>query len=100
IGPDHFRMNKRRPAILATVINRAAHYRQRFNRIGAVTALAIKIRKTGNEFRDVAAGSLHFDGDADRVTVVLKQEHNRQPQITRGVERFPKLAFTGGAVSE
>src|SRR6266705_753444 len=93
-------MYERRPAILATIIDRPPHHGDGLNQIGPVALLAVKIWKTFDEPRNVAPGSLHFEGNADRVPVVFAQEHNRQFQIAGGVERFPKLAFAGRAVAK
>ncbi len=43
---------------------------------------------------------MHFQRHADRVSVVFEQKYDRQSQVTRGVERLPKLAFAGRAIAE
>src|SRR5215213_8753202 len=93
-------MDQRRAFALATVINRAPHGRQRLNWIGAVTSLEIQRRGVFDQPRNVAAGSLYFNRNTDRITVVFEEEHDRQLQIRRGIERFPKLPFAAGAVAE
>ena len=40
---------------------------------------------------------MRFDGDGNRITVVLDQKQNRQIFQAGGVERFPELAFAGCA---
>src|SRR6266581_1235408 len=100
VRPDYFRVYERMPAILATVVDRPPHHGDRLNQIGPITLLAVKIWKTFDEPGNVAARSLHFDGNADRIPVVFAQKHDRQFQIAGGVERFPELAFAGSAVTE
>src|SRR5947207_13479261 len=100
VRTDYFRVDERRPAILATIVYRPQQHGYRLNQIGPVALLAVKIWKTFDEPRNIAARSLHFNGNADRVLVVFAQKHDRQFQIARRVERFPKLAFAGRAVAE
>ena len=60
----------------------------------------MKVGEIGDETRDVAAGSLHFDGDRDRVFVVLNAEEDGEAVVGGGVEGLPEFAFAGGAVAE
>src|SRR5881394_4100048 len=92
-------MNEGWPAVLAAVINRPLHYRQRFYWIGAVASLAIQIGETRDEFRGIAARSLDLHRNADRIAVIFQQEHDRQTQVACSVERFPKLSFAGGPIA-
>src|SRR5262249_9452726 len=85
---------------LATILHGATHDGERFERIGAIATLTIQIRKAGNQFRNVAACSLDFEGDTDGVTIVFHEKNYRQPQVACGIERFPKFTFARGAVTE
>ena len=56
-------------------------------------------RETARQARNAAARGLHFHGNRDGVTVVFDQVEQRKLFGARGVERFPKFAFAGGAVA-
>src|SRR5437867_1371720 len=60
----------------------------------------MEIRKTGNQARNVSARRLHFNRNGDGVTVVFNEKDQWQAKVRRRVHRFPKFAFTGGAVAE
>ena len=100
IRTNNLGVNKRRASAFAAILDGAFHHRQRLERVGAVAALQIKIGKILDQPRNVAAGSLHFNRNADRITVIFQQEKHRQLQIAGGVERFPKFAFAGSAVAK
>jgi len=65
-------VDERRAFALATIFDRASHYFERLDRIGAVALLQIERRKTLDETRHIAAGSLHFNRNADRIAVVFE----------------------------
>src|ERR1043166_2543425 len=100
VWPDHFGVHERGSPVLTTVVDSAPHDRERFERICTVATLAIQIRKAGNQFRNVAACGLDFNGHTDGVAIVFDEKNYRQPQVAGGIERFPKLTFTGSAVSK
>ena len=57
----------------------------------------LQIGKSGDQLRNVAAGGLLLDRHGDRVAVVFDQIDDRQALQAGDVERFPELAFAGGA---
>ena len=70
-----------------------------FERIGAVAFRDVQAGETAHEARDAAAGGLHFDGNGDGVAVVFDHVEQRQFFRAGDVERFPELAFAGGAIA-
>jgi hypothetical protein len=67
-----------------------------------IRAVAIKdtqVREAGDEFRNVAARGLISTGTEIGVAVVFDKINDREPLQARDVERFPELAFAGGALA-
>ena len=52
-----------------------------------------------HQFGNTAARRLEFDRDGNGPAVILDQEQQRERLQTRGVQRFEKFAFAGGAFS-
>ena len=68
--------------------------------VGAVDLLEMEVGEVGHQAGDVAAGRVHFDGNADGVAVVFNQEDDGQLLVGGGVEGFPELAFGGGTLAD
>src|SRR6267142_3497208 len=99
VRANHVSMNERRPAALANVVNSFLTRCVAFYRIGAIDFGHVQPWKIAHQFRDAAAGGLHFDGDGNCVAVVFDEIKQRQFFGAGGVERFPEFAFAGGAVA-
>ncbi len=93
-------MDKRRPVARAAVIRGALHGSVGDDRVGAVDLLEMEIREPGYQPRNVAAGSLHFDGHGNRVFVVLHAENHGQSPVGSRIQRLPEFAFAGRPVAE
>src|SRR5438876_7383373 len=100
VRPDNFRMNEGRALASAAIRYCSPHYSQRVARAGAVASLQVKIGKVFDQPGNIAAGSLHLDGHADRVAVIFQQEEHRELEIAGRVESFPKLTFAGRSISK
>ena len=87
------RVNERRPAPLAAILNCPLNHVVAGKRVAAVNFLNEETRKSAHKFRYAAARRLHFDRDRDRVAVVFDQVKHGQVQSARRVERFKELAF-------
>src|SRR5258708_7770683 len=99
VGANYVSMNERRPAALANVVNSFLTRCVAFYRVGAIDFGHVQPWKIAHEFRDAAAGGLHFDGDGNCVAVVFDEIKQRQFFGAGGVERFPEFAFAGRAVA-
>ena len=67
-------MDKRRTMPRAAIIGRALESRIGDDRVGAVEFFEMKVGEAGDQARNIAAGSLHFDRHGDGVSVILKQK--------------------------
>ena len=97
IGSGDHGMHQRRTLSGARMRHRFSHGLIRRHEIGAVHFHPLQIRKTRHQSRDVSARRLLFHRHRDGVAIVLDQIHQRQILQAGSVQRFPKLALTGGA---
>src|SRR5580700_6188448 len=99
VMPNHVRVDQRGTEALAAIFDGFLADRIAFERIGAVAFGDMQARETADETRDAASGSLHLNRNGDGVTVVFDDIQERKLFRAGDVERFPELAFAGGAVS-
>src|SRR6202521_2089480 len=99
IRARHMRVDERRAATLAAILHRVLADGIAFERVGAVAFRNMQIRKAANKFRNAAAGSLHFDGYGNGITIVFDEIQKRQLLGTSNVEGLPEFAFTRRSVS-
>ena len=97
VEADHVGMHQRRSAAFPAPVGGLPHGAVGGQEIGAIHFHAEQAGKARDQARNAAAGGLAFDGDGDRVAVVLDEEQHRQSLQTGGIERFPELALAGGA---
>src|SRR5438046_10678841 len=100
IRSNHSRVHQCRTLSPATMSYRASQDIQRFKRIRAITLFHVKVRKVLDQPRDVSARGLHFNRNADRVTIVFNEEKNGQLEVRRGIQSLPKLTFAGCSIAE
>ncbi len=86
VGANYVSMNERRPAALANVVNSFLTRCVAFYRVGAIDFGHVQPWKIAHQFRDAAAGGLHFDGDGNCVAVVFDEIKQRQFFGAGGVE--------------
>src|SRR5205823_4680393 len=84
---------------LARVVDSALERGVTLEKIATVGFFEVQSRKRRDELRNASARRVDLDGNRDRVAVVLDEVDDRQLEVARRVERFPKLALARGAVA-
>ncbi len=99
VGPDDLGVDQRRPAPLARVRHRLLQDALALREVGAVDRQQQQVGERHDNLGEVAARRLDFTRDGDGVAVVLDEIHDGQSLAARRVQRFPELAFGGGALA-
>ena len=99
VGPDDVGVDEGGAFAGTNPIGRGLHGAERSQKVGAVDLLAEEAGEAGDQFGDLAAGGLAFDGDGDGVAVILDQIEEREALEAGDIERLPEFALAGGAIA-
>src|SRR5215813_7016225 len=91
-------MHERRAAAFAAILDSLLADGIALDGISAIALGYVEIGKALDETRNASARRLHFNGNRNRVAVVLNQVEQRELFGAGGIKRLPEFAFAGGAV--